>query len=335
MMKAVGLYEYLPVTDENSLQDIEVAKPEATGRDLLVAVKAISVNPVDTKVRAPKKKVETDPRILGWDAAGVVVAVGEKVSQFKPGDEVYYAGDITRPGTNSEFHLVDERIVGRKPSTLGFAEAAALPLTGITAWESLFERLQISQTGEDAGKSILIIGGAGGVGSLAIQMAKKIAKLHVIATASRPETDEWCRKLGADEIVNHRNDLAEQVEHADYILCLNATDAHWQAMGKIIKPQGILCTIVENEQPLAMDQLKLKSVGFVWEFMFTRSMYQTEDMDEQANLLNEISQLVDKKVLQTTCTDVVSPINASNLRAVHARVEAGSSIGKTVLAGWA
>ncbi|MEL7357397.1 MAG: zinc-binding alcohol dehydrogenase family protein [Cyanobacteria bacterium J06560_6] len=334
-MKAVGLYEYLPVTDENSLQDIEVAKPEATGRDLLVAVKAISVNPVDTKVRAPKEKVETDPRILGWDAAGVVVAVGENVSQFKPGDEVYYAGDITRPGTNSEFHLVDERIVGRKPSTLGLAEAAALPLTGITAWESLFERLQISQTGEDAGKSILIIGGAGGVGSLAIQMAKKIAKLHVIATASRPETDEWCRKLGADEIVNHRNDLAEQVEHADYILCLNATDAHWQAMGKIIKPQGILCTIVENEQPLAMDQLKLKSVGFVWEFMFTRSMYQTEDMDEQANLLNEISQLVDKKVLQTTCTDVVSPINASNLRAVHARVEAGSSIGKTVLAGWA
>lgn len=334
-MKAVGLYKYLPIADENSLQDIEVAKPEATGRDLLVAVKAVSVNPVDTKVRAPKEKVETDPRILGWDAAGVVVSVGENVTQFKPGDEVYYAGDITRPGTNSEFHLVDERIVGRKPSTLEFAEAAALPLTGITAWESLFERLQISQTGEDAEKSILIIGGAGGVGSLAIQMAKKIAKLYVIATASRPETEKWCRQLGADEIVNHRNDLAEQVEHADYILCLNATDEHWQAMGKIIKPQGTLCTIVENEQPLDMSQLKLKSVNFVWEFMFTRSMYETEDIDEQANLLNEISQLVDKKVLKPTCTDVVSPINASNLRAVHARVEAGRSIGKTVLADWA
>lgn len=272
-MRAVGLYEYLPIADESSLQDVELAKPEATGRDLLIAVKAISVNPVDTKVRAPKEGIETTPRVLGWDAAGTVVSVGEAVTQFEVGDDVYYAGDITRPGTNSEFHLVDERIVGRKPKTLNFAEAAALPLTSITAWEALFDRLKISSIGEDAGKSLLIIGGAGGVGSIAIQLAKQVAKLTVIATASRPETITWCQELGADKIVNHREDLAQQVEQADYILCLNSTDMHWLAMTKIIRPQGMICTIVENENFLDMSPLKSKSAGFVWEFMFTRTMY--------------------------------------------------------------
>ena len=338
-MKAVGLYQYLPAEDENSFQDVDIEKPEAVGRDLLVEVKAISVNPVDTKIRAPKEKTEKQPRILGWDAAGTVVAVGEQVTQFKPGDDVYYAGDVTRPGTNSEFHLIDERIVGHKPKTLSFSEAAALPLTSITAWEGLFDRLNISRTGEDAGKSILIIGGAGGVGSIAIQIAKKVAKLNVIATASRPETIAWCKKQGADVIVNHRNNLAEEVEQAgykfvDYIFCLNDTDGHWETMTQAIKPQGIICSIVETEQPIALRPLMSKSANFVWEFMFTRSMYQTDDMEEQHHLLNDISHLMDSQVLQTTYTDVVRPINAQNLRSVHARIEKGNTIGKIVLADW-
>ncbi len=338
-MKAVGLTQYLPIDNENSLLDLEIPKPTAKGKDLLVEVKAISVNPVDTKVRAPKDQVESEPRILGWDGAGVVVEIGEEVKEWKPGDEVYYAGDITRPGCNSEFHLVDTRIVGRKPKNLDFAHAAAFPLTGITAWEALFERLNIDKKGADAGKSILIINGAGGVGSISIQLAKKLAKLNVIATASRPETIAWCEKLGADEVVNHRHNLAEEIDkvgyqNVDYILCLNDTDGHWQAMTKAIKPQGKICSIVENEQPLDMDVLKSKSASLVWEFMFTRSMYQTEDMAEQSNLLNEISQLIDNNTLITTCKDIVTPINAKNLRDVHQRLEKGRTIGKIVLAEW-
>ncbi|HEY9770462.1 MAG TPA: zinc-binding alcohol dehydrogenase family protein [Coleofasciculaceae cyanobacterium] len=338
-MKAVGLTQYLPIENENSLQDIEIDKPVARGHDLLVQVKAISVNPVDTKLRSPKDKIEEQPRILGWDAAGVVVEIGEKVTGFKLGDKVYYAGDITRPGSNSEFQLVDERIVAHKPQNLEFATAAALPLTSITAWEALFERLNISKNGADAGKSILIINGAGGVGSIAIQLAKKLAKLQVIATASRPETIAWCQKLGADIIVNHRHHLAEEIakvnyQTVDYILCLNDTDGHWQAIAEAIKPQGTICTVVENKQPLSMDTLKNKSAGFVWEFMFTRSMYQTEDMAQQGKLLNEVSQLIENGTLITTCNDIVKPIKAQNLRHVHQRIEQGSAIGKIVLADW-
>ncbi len=338
-MKAVGLTHYLPIDNENSLLDLEIPKPTAKGKDLLVQVKAVSVNPVDTKVRAPKDQVESEPRILGWDAAGIVVEVGEAVIEFQPGDEVYYAGDITRPGSNSEFQLVDARIVGRKPKNLDFANAAALPLTGITAWEALFERLNIDKTGTDAGKSILIINGAGGVGSIAIQLAKKLAKLNVIATASRSETTAWCQKLGADQVVNHRNNLADEIEkigyqNVDYILCLNDTDGHWQAMTKAIKPQGTICSIVGNKQPLEMDTLKSKSVGMVWEFMFTRSMYQTKDMAEQSNLLNSLSKAIEDDVIISTCRDVVKPIDAKNLRDVHQRLEQGKTIGKIVLTEW-
>jgi len=337
-MKAVGLKQYLPIEDENSLLDVELPKPTAKGKDLLVEVRAISVNPVDFKVRAPKDKVESEPKILGWDAAGVVVEVGDEVTEFKPGDEVYYAGDITRPGSNSEFHLIDERIVGRKPQNLDFACAAAFPLTSITAWEALFERLNIDRNGADAGKSILIVNGAGGVGSIAIQLAK-LAQLKVIATASRDETTAWCQKMGADEVINHRHDLAEEIEkigyqNINYILCLSHTDGHWQAMTKAIKPQGTICCIVDNEHPLNMDTLKSKSAGLVWEFMFTRSMYQTEDMAEQGKLLNELSQLIEDGVITTTCNDVVKPINAQNLRDVHQRLEKGRVIGKIVLADW-
>jgi len=338
-MKAVGLTQYLPINNENSLLDVEIPQPIAKGKDLLVQVKAISVNPVDYKVRAPKDKVESAPRILGWDAAGVVVEIGEEVTEFQPGDEVYYAGDITRPGSNSEFQLVDARIVGRKPKNLDFAHAAAFPLTAITAWEALFERLNINQTGADAGKSILIVNGAGGVGSIAIQLGKKLAKLNVIATASRPQTIAWCEKMGADLVVNHRHNLAEEINkigypHVDYILCLNDTDGHWQAMNQAIAPQGTICSIVENKQPLNMSTLKSKSAAMVWEFMFTRSMYQTKDMAEQGNLLNQLSQLIEDGVILTTCNDIVKPINAENLRDVHQRLERGKTIGKIVLAEW-
>ena len=336
-MKAVGLTEYLAIADENSLRDFEIERPVAKGYDLLVEVKAIAVNPVDTKVRSPKPETETEPHILGWDAAGIVKEVGDRVKKFQIGDEVYYAGDLTRPGCNSEYQLVDARIVGHKPKSLEFAAAAALPLTSITAWEALFDRLNIDRSA-DAGKSILIINGAGGVGSIAIQLAK-LAQLEVIATASRPETIAWCKELGADYVVNHRHNLATEVAQigyktVDYILCLYDTDGHWQAIAEAIKPQGKICTIVENKQPLAMDILKKKSAALVWEFMFTRSMYQTDDMVEQGKLLDEVSQLIDRQTLVSTCKDIVKPINAANLRKVHQRIESGRAIGKIVLADW-
>ncbi len=338
-MKAVGLYRYLPVTDVESLVDVDIAKPEPTGRDLLVAVRAISVNPVDTKVRAPKEKTETPPRVLGWDAAGEVVSIGADVQHYAVGDRVFYAGDITRPGSNSEYQLVDERIVGRAPVTLDFAQAAALPLTSITAWEALFDRLGISRAGDDAGKTILIIGGAGGVGSIAIQLASRIARLTVIATASRPESGDWVKKLGADHVVNHRKALDVElrsigVPAVDYILCLNNTVQHWPAMANAIAPQGRICSIVEAGEPLNLDLLKSKSASFAWEFMFTRAMYQTPDMIAQQHLLNAIADYIDDGVLVTTSNTVIRPINACNLRQAHALVEQGDAIGKVVLADW-
>ncbi|MGQ7274920.1 zinc-binding alcohol dehydrogenase family protein [Marinobacter sp. V034] len=338
-MKAVGLTRYLPISDPDSLIDLELDTPAPKGHDILVEVKAISVNPVDTKVRAPKDAVPEQPKVLGWDAAGTVTAIGDQVTGYAVGDSVYYAGDVTRQGTNSQFHLVDERIVGTMPTSLDFAQAAALPLTGITAWEGLFERLGISKDGQDEGKSLLIVNGAGGVGSIAIQLAKKLAKLDVIATASRPETSDWCKQLGADTIVNHRKPLADELKAAgyetvDYILCLNDTDGHWAAMTQLIRPQGMICSVVENREPLAMDTLKTKSAGIVWEFMFTRAMFKTDDMIEQQHLLNRIGEMVDAGELVTTCNKVVKPINAANLRKVHAEIEKGGSIGKIVLSDW-
>ncbi len=338
-MKAVGLYQYLPIENEQSLVDVEIDRPHPTGRDLLVNVRAISVNPVDTKVRTRSNQTETTPRILGWDAAGEIIGVGPEVESFSVGDQVFYAGDITRSGSNSEFQLVDERIVGKMPEKLTFAEAAALPLTGITAWEALFERLGISPHGENAGQSILIVGGAGGVGSIAIQLAKKLARLKVIATASRPESIAWSKKLGADLVVNHRNALDEELnainlQQVDYILCLNSTDHHWSAMANAIAPQGRICSIVETPKPVDINLLKSKSAAFVWEFMFTRSMYQTPDMIEQQRLLNTIADLVNTGELITTANNVIRPINAHNLREAHALVEQGNTIGKIVLADW-
>jgi len=338
-MKAVGIRQHLPISDEASLLDLEVPKPVARGRDLLVAVEAIAVNPVDTKVRARKSQVEDPPRILGWDAAGVVEAVGPEVTLFSPGDEVFYAGSITRPGSNSEFQIVDERIVGMKPSSRTFVEAAALPLTSITAWEALFDRFGISTEGKDAGKKLLIIGGAGGVGSIAIQLAKQVAGLEIIATASRDESTKWCMELGANQVVNHGESIPGQlralgIDAVEYVLCLNSTDQHWAAMAEVVAPQGHICSIVETAAPVELGVLMRKSASFSWELMFTRPMFETADMIEQHRLLNEISTLVDSGRIRTTVTDVLRPISAANLRAAHARIEGGRTVGKIVLEGW-
>lgn len=334
-MKAIGLYEHLPVNHDESLMDLEVEKPAPAGRDLLVRVKAVGVNPVDYKMRG-NGQPEQEPKILGWDVAGVVEEVGPETTLYKPGDEVYYAGDITRQGGNSEFHLIDERIVGSKPKSLSFAQAAALPLTSITAYEGIFDRLNISSDpNQNKGKAILIIGAAGGVGSIATQLAKR-SGLTVIGTASRPETQEWVMNLGADYTINHYEAFTPQLKKlgfhsVEYIFCLNATEKHWDNMAESVSPQGKICSIVETNEPIDLTRLQSKSATFVWELMFTRSMYQTEDMIKQHNLLNEIGKLIDQGELQTTLNKRLSPINAENLKQAHHLLETGSSIGKIVV----
>jgi NADPH:quinone reductase len=338
-MKAVALTRYLPISDPSALVDVELDKPTPTGHDLLVRIEAIGVNPVDTKVRAPKAKVEETPRVLGWDASGTVESVGPDVTLFKVGDPVFYAGSITRPGTNSEFHLVDERIVGAKPKSLDYTHAAALPLTTITAWEALFSRLGVSAEGRDEGKSVLIVGGAGGVGSIGIQLAKKVARLKVIATASRPESAKWARELGADHIVDHFGDMPKQLKTAgfdqvDYVLIFNDTDKHFPAAAEVVKPQGGICSIVENAQPIPVELLKSKSAAFHWEFMFTRSMFGTPDMIEQHKLLTEVARLIDAGVIKTTLGRDLGKINAANVREAHRLLEEGRAIGKLALTGF-
>ncbi|HSU78532.1 MAG TPA: zinc-binding alcohol dehydrogenase family protein [Burkholderiales bacterium] len=314
-----------------SLVDIELPKPTPGPRDLLVKVEAVSVNPVDTKQR---KTDVAAPRVLGWDAAGMVAAVGAQVTLFKPGDAVYYAGDVTRPGCNSEFHLVDERIVGKKPKSLDFAQAAAIPLTAITAWEAFFERMKVQK-----GRSLLIIGGAGGVGSIGIQIAK-IAGLTVLATASRPETMAWCKELGAHQVIDHRKPMRPQIEalgmkNVDYIANFNEVDEHWAAIGDLIAPQGAVVLIVSNKAPLNVDAVRAKSAAICFELMFTRSRFQTSDMIEQHKLLNQVADWLDSGRLRGTLKQTLSPINAANLRKAHAQLESGTTIGKLVLQGWA
>jgi len=314
--------------DLASLVDIELPKPAPSGRDLLVKVEAVSVNPVDTKRRIAEKP-DPAPRVLGWDAAGTVEAVGDQVSLFSKGDSVYYAGDVTRPGCNSEFHLVDERIVGRKPKSLDFVQAAAIPLTAITAWEGFFDRLKVEKN-----KTVLIIGGAGGVGSIAIQIAKLVG-LRVIATASRPDSVAWVKSLGADEVVNHRESLTAQIKKpVDYIAVYNDLDGHWAAIGELIAPQGGIVSIVGNARPLAMDAVRAKSASLCWELMFTRPRFQTPDMIEQHKLLDQVADWLDTGKLKGTLKETLTPINAANLRKAHAKLESGTMIGKLVLKGW-
>ena len=338
-MKAIALTRYLPIDDPESLVDIELPKPTPHRHDLLVRVEAVSVNPVDTKVRAPKPQTESQPKVLGYDAAGIVEAVGDDVTLFKPGDAVFYAGDITRAGSNAEYQLVDERIVGHKPATLDFAQAAALPLTSITAWELLFHRMRFDPDGGGAGKSLLIIAGAGGVGSIAIQLARR-AGFTTIATASRPQTIDWVRRIGAHHVIDHRKPLAPQLatigfEYVDAIVNFADTDRYWTVMSELIAPQGHVGLIVEPQGPLPIGDLyKAKCVGIYWETMFGRARYKTADMIEQHRLLDRVAELVDAGEIATTHTETIGKINAANLRAAHARLESGTTVGKLALAGW-
>lgn len=317
--------------------EIEIPTPEP--RDLLVRVKAISVNPIDYKVRSSPQR-QNQSRILGWDAAGIVEAVGKEVTLFKVGDEVYYAGSVIRAGCNSEYHLVDERIVGKKPTSLSFAEAAALPLTTITAWEALFERLGIEpeKTPENRSSTILIIGGAGGVGSIAIQLAKQVAGLRVIATASRAESIAWCKKMGADYTINHHQSFKSElavidINHVDYILCLNDTAQHLPNMVDVIKPQGKICSIVSTNSPFDLNPFFAKSITFVWELMFTKSRFGTDDMQSQHDLLNQVATLIDRGIVKTTITEKLGVLNSTNLETAHKLLESGKTIGKIVLDG--
>ena len=338
-MKAVALTRYLPIDDPDALVDVELAKPAADGHDLLVRVAAVSVNPVDTKVRAPKPQIESQPKVLGYDAAGVVEAVGESVTGFAIGDRVYYAGDITRPGSNAQYQLVDARIVGHAPKSIDEADAAALPLTALTAWELLFQRMPFDSENGGQGKSLLIIAGAGGVGSMAIQLAKR-AGFVVIATASRPETSQWCRRMGADHVIDHRQDLPAQLQalgfsEMDAVVNFANTDHYWEVIGEILAPQGHVGLIVEPSGPLHIgDPYKSKCIGIHWELMFTRARYKTADQNEQGRILDRVAALIDAGELRSTCTEKLSPISADTLREAHKRLESGKTIGKLVLSGW-
>ena len=334
-MKAIGYKQAGPISASAALEEFEADVPELRPRDLLVEVRGISVNPVDVKVRS-----NMDPagnfKILGYDAAGIVKHVGSKVTNFNVGDEVYYAGDFTRPGTNSEFHAVDERIVGHKPKTLGFAEASGMSLTSITAWELLFDSLQVGE-GEGDGEHLLVIGGAGGVGSILIQLAKQLTGLRVIATASRPETKAWVEKMGADHTINHRESLVDQLKELrivpKYVAALTATDQHFPAILELVKPRGHIA-FIDDPETLDIKSGKGKALTFSWELMFTRSMFQTDDMIVQHELLNRVSALLDDGTLKSTVNNHLGRLSVDALVEAHRQQESGRVIGKNVLDGF-
>ena len=337
-MKAVGYKKSLPIEDADALIDFETAKPEPGGRDIRVAVKAISVNPVDYKIRKRAAPPEGEIMILGFDAAGVVDAVGPEVTLFKPGDEVFYAGSNQRQGTNSEFHLVDERIVGAKPKSLSFAQAAALPLTSITAWELLFDRLGAVPGKSVDPRTLLIIGGAGGVGSILIQLARRLTGLTVVATATRPQSQKWCLDLGAHAVIDHAKPMKEQIESlrlppVALVASLPCTDQHYKAIAELMAPQGKF-GLIDDPAEFSISVFKGKAISIHWELMFTRSSFQTPDMIAQHRLLNDVADLVDKGVLRTTLAETFGTINATNLKRAHALLESGKSRGKIVLEGW-
>ena len=337
-MKAVGYRKSLPISDGKSLEDVTLPDPVAGPRDLLVAVKAVSVNPVDTKVRMRAAPNPGDVKVLGWDAAGVVKAVGSAVTLFKPGDEVFYAGSIARPGTNSELHAVDEHIVGPKPRSLSFAQAAALPLTSITAWELLFDRLGLIPGDMQRKGTLLVIGGAGGVGSIIIQLARKLTGLTVVATASRPESRDWVLALGAHHVADHSKPLAAEVrslgiQHADFVASLTNSEQHLTQIAEIIAPQGKF-GIIDDPKSFDILALKRKSVSIHWEFMFTRAVFETADMIAQHQLLKKVAQMVDAGALRSTLSEEFGVINAANLRRAHALIESGRATGKIVLSGF-
>lgn len=339
-MKAIGYTHAqfgLPIENPNALAEITLPDPAPQGRDILVEVRAVSVNPVDTKVRRGTTPAAGEVKVLGWDAVGVVRATGSDVSLFKPGDRVWYAGSIARPGSNCQRHLVDERIVGHAPKSLGDAEAAALPLTGLTAWELLFDRLQIAP-GTGTGQSILIVGAGGGVGSILVQLARQMTQLTVIGTASRPETVDWVRNLGAHHVIDHSRPLSEElrrigVPHVHYVASLTQTDTHLAEIVESLIPQGRLA-LIDDPAPFDVKLLKRKSISLHWELMFTRAIYETPDMIAQHRILEELATLLDRGTLRSTLAEHYGTINADNLRRAHALIESGAARGKIVLEGW-
>lgn len=334
-MRAIGYNQTGPISAQGSLIEFEAETPELRPHDLLIEVKGISVNPVDVKVRT-RMAPEDGTKILGYDAAGIVREVGSEVSRFNVGDEVFYAGDITRPGTNAELHAVDERLVGKKPRSLDFAEAAGLPLTSITAWEILFDSFALKES-EGQGDHLLVIGGAGGVGSILIQLARKLTGLTVIATASRPETVEWVKKMGADHVINHRDSLVDQLKalglEPRYVAALTGTDGHFPAILELIKPRGHV-TIIDDPETLDIKPGKSKALTFSWEFMFARSMFQTDDLEKQHELLNRVSELIDNGTLISTVTHNLGRLSVETLKQAHVQQESGRVIGKHVLGGF-
>ncbi|WP_311407414.1 zinc-binding alcohol dehydrogenase family protein [Liquorilactobacillus uvarum] len=336
-MKAVGFKKHLSLEDKDSLFDFETPIPKATGRDLLVKIDAIAVNPIDISVRMNGSEEYGTPKILGWDACGTVISTGEQSVLFKKGDFVFYAGAFDRPGSNAEYQLVDERLVGHAPEGMDAADVAAMPLTSLTAWEALFEkiRVNIDNVSDNEKKTILIINGAGGVGSVATQLAH-LAGLHVIATASRTETIAWTKAHGADQTINHRQKMAPQLyelgyENVDYILGLNDIDGHFKEMAEMIKPNGRIVSITGNKKPLDLGLLKPKSAEFMWEWMYTKSYYQLPEMITQHESLEKIAVLLEQKKIKSTANKIIDGINAENLKAAHALIETNSSIGKIVL----
>lgn len=337
-MYAIGFQQPGSINRDEALVNIELPMPTPAGRDILVQVKAVSVNPVDVKIRHSVQPEPGNWKVLGWDAAGIVTAVGSQVTLFQPGDAVFYAGAIGRSGTNAEYHLVDERIVGVKPKTLDWAAAAALPLTSITAWEMLFDRLDVNKAVPGAAPAILIVGGAGGVGSIAIQMARTLTDLTVIATASRLETISWVKEMGAHHIIDHTLPLAEQVAALGlgapaFVFSTTQTARHLDEIAKLIAPQGRF-GLIDDPEVLDISRFKRKSISVHWELMFTRSIYNTPDIVEQGKLLNEVSRLVDEGVLRTTMTERYAPIDAATLKHVHMVIESGKARGKIVLEGF-
>lgn len=337
-MKAVGYQASLPIEDPDSLRDVELPEPRPGARDLLVRVAAVSVNPVDTKMRMRSTPGPGETLVLGWDACGTVEAVGAEVTLFRPGDSVWYAGSIARPGSNAELHLVDERIVGHKPATLDCAAAAALPLTAITAWELLFDRLQVAAGKRHSDASLLIVGAAGGVGSMLVQLARRLTGLLVIGTASRPETQAWVSELGAHHVIDHREPLSAELQRigvpqVTHVASLTRTDAHFDEIVRSLAPQGRFA-LIDDPGPLDIRQLKQKSLSLHWELMFTRSLFETPDMVAQHRLLDEVARLVDDGIVRTTLAEHYGKINAANLRRAHALIESGRSRGKIVLEGF-
>lgn len=338
-MRAIGYHHSLPISDPASLLDLELPDPLAGERELLVRVRAVSVNPIDTKIRRRRSGSPAAPVVLGWDACGVVEAVGPGCRLFQPGERVFYSGSVDRPGCDSELHVVDERLVGHAPAAFDDQDAAALPLTAITAWEALFDRLRIPRNRAVQAGRLLIIGGAGGVGSIAIQLAALLTGCEVIATASRPEGHDWCRGMGARLVVDHRGDLVAQlaahdITQVEHVLLLNATDQHFPTVARLIAPHGHICAITDSAQPLDMNLLKPKSASFSWEFMSTRPMHRTADMQCHHDILEDVAHLADAGRLRRTTGTRLGPITAANLRRAHQRLENGITIGKLVLSGW-